>query len=204
MQNKFLAGIFFFIILAIPLSRVHATYYCVGIFCSNPYSSVDQDIQQTQIQNQLQSSQQSQSVQNTENRLMSQYGLSAYNSCTSNMLHIDQGNMYEVASYLNMDETCMESYVAKQKAQTTCTSDPNASWSSYYGQCQCNAGYEKSKFNGLCYPIVSAPTIIPVLTSNSFNSSLTSNQINSILSLLSSFGASATTIANVKAAMVGQ
>lgn len=89
-------------------------------FCQDPYSGVNQSMQQQQSQ--LQSLQQTyQQTQARESALKSQYGYAAYTSCTANMLNIDSFNFSEVTMYLNANEPCMASYKAKQDAKTQCT-----------------------------------------------------------------------------------
>ncbi len=117
--------------------------------CSNPFSGVDQSIQQQQSQTQAQ--QQSwQQIQDKESALKSQYGYAAYTSCTANMLNIDGGNLTQVTMYLNADEPCMASYKSRQEqtASTQCVSLGNGRYS---GNCTCGAGYTFK--NNVCTPI---------------------------------------------------
>lgn len=157
MNYKFFAGFFFFIAIAAPLSTVHASIVCVGIFCSDPYSGVDQTIQQLQLQNQLNSLQQTQSNQTTDNRLRLQYGYTAYSYCMSKYSYLNHGDQFGIATQFEMAEGCMNSYASAQGAKVQCIQ--NGQWVPYPygtvgypgGQCQCNTGYTLS--NGVCLSV---------------------------------------------------
>lgn len=115
MQYKFCVGIFFFIVLIVPLSSAHAGVWCIGGICSDPYSGVDQTIQQLQLQNELNSLQQTQSNQATINRLKLQYGYAAYSECIST--NFDYGNQYEVAIQFMAAESCMANYQSRTQRE---------------------------------------------------------------------------------------
>lgn len=123
MQHKIIVAIVFGVFLLFPSHQAAASIlWCDPLLggCSNPYSGVDQSMQQQQSQ--TQALQQSwQQIQNKESALKSQYGYAAYTSCTANMLNIDGGNLAQVTIYLNADEPCMAGYKAKQDAKTQCS-----------------------------------------------------------------------------------
>lgn len=98
---------------------------------------------------------------------------------------------------------------SQQTARNQCIQG-NGNWTYSYGtgsiydwpngHCQCSAGYTWIT-NYAC-----VPNNVPATTkvSSSHVSGLTTAQVSAILSLLQAFGADATTIANVKAALGGQ
>lgn len=140
----------------------------VGI-CSDPFSNVEQSIQQHQSQ--IQAYQQGwQQIQNKESAMKSQYGYDAYVYCTRSSSFLYEGDVGRSNILLMAAEPCMANYKPTQEAgraaRNSCMQGGRGVWTPYAygtagyggGQCQCNSG---QLINGTCV------TTIPTCTANS-------------------------------------